>query len=373
MPQFNKILKAFSIGLLIVVPLIYILERIGFIILPEDRPIETAIFGCVWWIIISVMIYHISFFKKHKVILLKLLALLISFIVLLIIDERINYPDNPISLLILLFFWVGLAHILFPKFVEKHGKIIIGYYVFILTIFSYFRFFQHETELYSTLKHDLFIPLMILPLPVLIGLWIYEQYKWIKSLQNEKSKAELALLKAQVNPHFFFNTLNNLYSLTVQNSDQAPEVILKLSDMMRYTIYEGKKELVTLKEEVAYLQNYIDLHKIRHHKNVVINFTHTIESDVKVAPLLFIILLENAFKHGVETLTEDAYIQIDLQSKDQAVLFSIENNFDDTDHNTVKGIGLENLQHRLDLLYPNKHRLSIHKTNATFKAVLQLN
>ncbi|CAL2093085.1 sensor histidine kinase [Tenacibaculum sp. 190524A02b] len=373
MPQFNKILKVFSIGLVIVVPLIYILEHIEFIILPKDHPIETTIFGGVWWGIISVMVYHISFLKKHKIILLKLLALLISFIVLLIIDERINYPDNPLSLVILLFIWLGIAHLLLPKFVQKYGKTIVAYYISLLLLFSYFRFFQHETELYSKLKHELFIPLLIIPIPILIGLWLYEQYKWIKSLQNEKSKAELALLKAQVNPHFFFNTLNNLYSLTVQNSHQAPEVILKLSDMMRYTIYEGKKELVSLKEEVAYLQNYIDLHKIRHHKNVVVNFAHTIESDVKVAPLLFIILLENAFKHGVEALTEDAYIQIDLQGKDKEVLFSIDNNFDDTDNNTSKGIGLENLQHRLDLLYPNKHLLTIHKTNATFKAVLQLN
>ena len=96
--------------------------------------------------------------------------------------------------------------------------------------------------------------------------WLFQQWKWLKTLESKKSKAELSLLKSQINPHFFFNTLNNLYGLTVEKSDDAPNVVLKLSDMMRYTIYMGKEDLVPLKDEVDYLQNYIELHKIRYQK-----------------------------------------------------------------------------------------------------------
>ena len=108
-----------------------------------------------------------------------------------------------------------------------------------------------------------------------------------------KSKTELSLLRTQINPHFFFNTLNNLYALTVKNSKQAPDVILKLSDMMRYTIYEGEKETVKLVDEIEYLNNYIELHKIRYKKNVKITFEHQIDTSLSIAPLLFIIFTLN--------------------------------------------------------------------------------
>ena len=123
-----------------------------------------------------------------------------------------------------------------------------------------------------------------------------KQIKFILTLKNEKAKAELALLKSQINPHFLFNSLNNLYGLTIEKSDDAPTVVLKLSDMLRYTIYEGQENIVPLKEEVNYLQNYIELHKIRHQKSVDIVFDYEIDESIRVAPLLFIILLENAFK-----------------------------------------------------------------------------
>ena len=100
-------------------------------------------------------------------------------------------------------------------------------------------------------------------------------------MKIEKGKAELELLKSQINPHFLFNTLNNLYGLIVEKSDEAPEVVLKLSDMLRYTIYEGKEEFVFLKNEIVYLENYIALHKIRYQKNVDIFFNHKTEKDLK--------------------------------------------------------------------------------------------
>ena len=205
-------------------------------------------------------------------------------------------------------------------------------------------------------------------------LWFYEQWKWFRTLKAEKAEAELALLRSQVNPHFFFNTLNNLYSLVVHQSEKAPEVILKLSDMMRYTIYEGKKDKVSLKEEIEYLQGYIDLHKIRYQKEVDIRFETSEESELQIAPLLFIVPLENAFKHGVESLREGAYIHASVKTdiQNEKLVFEISNNFEEKESESKKGIGLENLRQRLELLYPEQHQLDIVKEEGVFTVTLQL-
>jgi len=220
------------------------------------------------------------------------------------------------------------------------------------------------------------IALIYFPIMFLLAAgWIFKQIKSIITLKNEKSKAELALLKSQINPHFLFNTLNNLYGLTVEKSDDAPEVVLKLSDMLSYTIYEGKENMVPLKNEISYLENYIALHKIRYHNNLDIIFNSQITGSFKIAPLLFIILLENAFKHGVERLTEKSYIHIDLKAENDTVIFNIENNFELNDTPIKargKGIGLENLKERLKIIYPKTSSLEIEQTDSVYKATLKI-
>jgi len=208
---------------------------------------------------------------------------------------------------------------------------------------------------------------------IILGLfWFIEQVISLFRLKNEKAKAELLHLKSQVNPHFFFNTLNNLYGLVGADTKKAQELILKLSDMMRYSIYEGEKEVVTLKAEVDYLKNYIELHKMRYHKEIDVKVEVQIEDDYKVMPLLFIILLENAFKHGIENLSKDAYVHINVNTKNNKVFFEIENNFDTTLPKEDKGIGLKNLKRRLELVYPKKHSLSFSTTENIYKAKLEL-
>lgn len=219
---------------------------------------------------------------------------------------------------------------------------------------------------------SIFQYLLILTIAYVIGSWLFNRYKEFKQLKNEKSKAELELLKSQINPHFFFNTLNNLYGLTVEKSDDAPDMILKLSEMMRYTIYDGKKDVVPLKDEIIYLENYIELHKIRYQKKVAITFDSQIKYNHKVAPLLFIILLENAFKHGIETLTNNAYIKLQIETTVDTIQFFIENNFEKTKKNTNSGIGLTNLKQRLKLIYPNKHRFNIEQTDTVHKVYLEI-
>ncbi len=209
----------------------------------------------------------------------------------------------------------------------------------------------------------------------LLGLglfWFIKRLISITKLKNEKAKTELMLLKSQVNPHFFFNMLNNLYGLIGKDAERAQELVLKLSDMMRYSIYEGEKDLVALKSEVDYLKNYIELHKMRYHKRIDIDFNIDIEEDYKVMPLLFIILLENAFKHGVERLRDNAYVRINIVTINREVQFSIENNFDNSEKNEVIGIGLKNLKQRLELVYPNRHKLLFSEDETSYKVQLIL-
>ncbi len=203
--------------------------------------------------------------------------------------------------------------------------------------------------------------------------WIFEKWQLIKQLRNENTNAELMLLKSQINPHFFFNTLNNLYGLTVEKSDKAPEVVLKISDMMRYTIYEGQKDKVALEDELDYLKTYIELHRIRYQKKVDIKFTHHIQDDgLLITPLLFVILLENAFKHGIESLTENAYAHLSLIAGNNKVVFAIENNYDPNEKKEHEGIGLKNLARRLELLYSERHALLVSNEASTYKVQLEI-
>lgn len=240
---------------------------------------------------------------------------------------------------------------------------------FIIIIFND-RFGDSDNEGYILFSFFYFLLLVFLLLR-----WIFKQIKLIIRLKNEKAKTELQHLKSQVNPHFFFNTLNNLYGLVGTDTKKAQDLILKLSDMMRYSIYEGERDFVTLKGEVDYLNNYLELHKMRYHKEIDIAFyTNIHNEDTKVMPLLFIMLLENAFKHGVENLRKDAYVSINLTSTEKEIYFEVVNNFDVSiqDKEDSKGIGLNNLKRRLELAYPNKHSLILGENENVYKAELVL-
>ncbi len=374
MIHFLKKYKAFGIGFLIVFAVILLLSYLNVLLLPDDAPIEIFVVFTFWWFIVSLVIHRLAYLKKIKITIYKIIGLFILIAITMFIDSYMNMPDNPISMILLLLFWIGFVHLLLPSFISKYWKIIVLYFSPIILYFIYIRLFSVDLEAYLKIKDNMHLLVLAVPVPIFLGLclWFFEQWKWLQNLKAEKSEAELALLRTQINPHFFFNTLNNLYALTVKNSKQAPEVILKLSDMMRYTIYEGEKESVALKDEIAYLKNYIELHKIRYRKTVDFQFHQNIEDSLQVAPLLFIILLENAFKHGVETLTEDAYIHIDIMEEEGNIIFTIENNFDYKEVSENKGIGLTNLKRRLALIYPNKHELIMDQQDMIYKTTLKI-
>lgn len=372
MMAFLKKYSGFLIGLAILLVLTQILSSLKLILIDPDEWLTNTLFFVFWWLVFSFPIYKYKYILQHKLVAYKVLGLSVCLILMVVIDSYFNIPDNPGTIFLLVTLWLGLFYLFIPKFFTKYQRYIIGVYAIILLYFFYVRLSAISFEDYVSNDKETAFALFFLPIPFLILVWVYDQWKWLKTLKADKSKAELELLKTQINPHFFFNTLNNLYSLTVKHSDKAPEVILKLSEMMRYTIYEGKKEFVPLREEVTYLENYIELHKIRYQKKVNIEFSHSIEQEVKVAPLLFIILLENALKHGVESLTDSAYVKIDLISSNRHIRFSIENNYEPLEINESKGIGLENLKRRLELIYPKTHELNIHKTASTFAVDLKI-
>lgn len=365
--------QAFVIGPAITYAMILFMEYIDLIRVPSGAWISNTLGFLFYAFFISLAIYK---YQQKGGSLLRVGA---GFSILVIVIFSIGYftsglMDNPLMILLMISFWLLLFYFILPGFFHKYRWLILGLYGGSALFFLYSRLFTGSFELYESTYKFWALSLFLLPIPILIGLWFFEQWKWFRTLKAEKASAELALLRSQVNPHFFFNTLNNLYSLVVHQSDKAPEVILKLSDMMRYTIYEGKKDKVPLKEEVDYLQRYIDLHKIRYQKEVDIRFEKPENAEVSVAPLLFIVPLENAFKHGVESLREGAYIYAALRlvPKEGKVVFEIQNNFDDQDDEGKQGIGLENLKKRLELLYPNRHKLDIVKEQGVFTVNLEL-
>jgi LytS/YehU family sensor histidine kinase len=189
--------------------------------------------------------------------------------------------------------------------------------------------------------------------------WLLER-KRNEELAKLQLSTELKFLKTQIQPHFFFNTLNNLYALTLKKSDNAPQLVVKLSDMMQYVLYEVNDSKVALLQEINHINNYIDIERLRFHDKVQasLNITGNIE-DVQVPPLLFLPFIENCFKHG---LTENSIleIEVDFTIENKYLHFNLTNTFNPNIQNTHKeksGIGLVNAQRRLNLLYFNNFKL----------------
>lgn len=203
---------------------------------------------------------------------------------------------------------------------------------------------------------------------------------WIRDQRNKTELAlrehqlELELLKTQLNPHFFFNTLNNIYSLVYKKSDNAPAAVMKLSEIMRYLIYESKSELVPLEKEVEQLENYIELEKLRIKDPDFINYK--IKGDIAshiIPPMLLITFAENAFKHGKRKVKSPG-INIEITAENDRLTYSVNNYLlkEPNNANVGEGLGMQNTRRRLELLYPEKHRLVIDSDNNMYEVRLEL-
>lgn len=214
----------------------------------------------------------------------------------------------------------------------------------------------------------------------IIGDWV-RHTREKQELETQTMQSELNFLKSQINPHFLFNTLNNLYALTLKKSDKAPEIVIKLSEMMRYMLYECNEKRVLLSKEVNYIKNYLELEMLRKSAGMQLDFQvegHI--TDQKIVPLMFVPFIENSFKHGLNSHIDKGYVHILLRVDKQYVDFSIENSKPDAkpgpetrlSRERSGGIGLVNVRRRLELLYPGRHELAIEETPNTYKVNMLL-
>jgi sensor histidine kinase YesM len=195
-----------------------------------------------------------------------------------------------------------------------------------------------------------------------------------EALMREKLESELKFLRNQTNPHFLFNTLNNIYALARKKSDQTPEVVMKLSKLLRFMLYESAKPSIKIGDEVKMLDDYIELEKLRYNGRLTVNFYREIDnSNEEISPLLLLPFVENAFKHGPGESHFDSSIHIELIVQDGRLTFTIENTKEKAESNGVKeNIGLKNVKRQLELMYPG-YRLQVSNEDALFTVSLSLN
>ncbi|SFH29834.1 sensor histidine kinase [Pedobacter insulae] len=193
-----------------------------------------------------------------------------------------------------------------------------------------------------------------------------------RNLESQKKDMELQFLKSQLNPHFLFNSLNNIYSLAYQKSDKTADAILKLSEIMRYMIYESNDSWVALSKEVEYVQSYIELQKLRFKDGAAVELTLNGEIDAQhIVPLILISFVENAFKHGVANDPQDP-IRINIIANQKILHFSITNKKSKTNKDAMGGVGLNNVERRLQLLYPDRYKLNIVNSATHYTSELML-
>ena len=203
-----------------------------------------------------------------------------------------------------------------------------------------------------------------------------ETDKKLAQMQQLQAFTELNALRGQINPHFLFNSLNSIYSLVLSHSEKAAGAVLRLSDILRYTIYDTRDDFVPLQKELTYLNDYIELQRFRSGPETMINFK--IEGETgsrKVAPLLFIPLVENAFKHGIKGDTENAFVDVDFSIKEDYLCLTVLNNRGVVAETVIAegtGVGLDNVCRRLELIYPGKHALDISSDENQFNVKLTI-
>jgi len=223
----------------------------------------------------------------------------------------------------------------------------------------------------------------VIKLPILFSIWAYVSLDWYTKSHEAQQKiakqksAQLNYLKSQINPHFLFNTLNSLYGLSLEKSGKVPNLILKLSDLMSYSLYQSNSDNIELQNEVDLIRNYISLEQVRFEDRLNVDFKIDPDMDLhqKLAPLLFVPLVENAFKHGAKESTSEAQIQFHLHKDQNHLCFTVKNSIPEDHPSVVKkegGLGLKNLRKRLEILYPEKYNLTTEKIENYYLAELKI-
>ena len=274
--------------------------------------------------------------------------------------KRILFYLLSLITIIILFAWINY------NFFDNWSAKVFPDYFFI----SYFTF--REIVLFFI------VYIIITMLLKLSKSWFLVSWLQKELLEKEKQKAEVELkaLKAQINPHFFFNTLNSIYSMALDKDDRLPGTVLQLSDLMRYFLYVSRDNFIPLEKDLTVVKEYIALQKLRSNAQLDIETKISGEiSDQQIAPLLLITFLENAFKHGAKGSSGNTFIKLDIKVEKNKLNFTVENSkgyIDEVKTGDHNGLGLENVKRQLELLYPGKHLLNIKDEQDRFVVALQL-
>ena len=336
--------------------------KIAFRRLTKDRIFQHILFWCLSFLILMNILKVSAEVKRIDLIYTTIFHIPIILIVYLNLNvlftlfwEKGRYFLYGISVLLLAALGSGFYIILFDSWIDYifTGYYFIAYYSF-WDILLYFAVYLFATSLFRLARG-----------------WFR-----LQEIEKEKTLSELKALKSQVNPHFLFNSLNSIYSLARKKSEEVPDKIIQLSDLMRHIIYDSNVDFISLEKEVEMVQNYIELQNLRTHENNKIEFETC--GDIKgkkIAPLIFLPFVENSFKHGLKGGAKNAYVKIKLEGTGKVINFEIENSKGtsiEVYNSKYKGIGIENVKRRLDLIYPNLHSLKISDNENTFKVLLQL-
>jgi len=340
----------------------------------------------LFWVVLSVFYDSVSSYLSNS-----------SFFETLLHDLFFFFPTDILGVYFTLYF-------LIPRFLLKRKYISFMIYFFIFFIvlmiavtmpLQYYGMYLGKLgtdklipSFFEYLKRSILIALTVKLMIIGIATTIKLAKIWFKSqkrqqsLLNEKleiklklKEAELKYLKSQINPHFLFNALNNLYSLTLEKSSKAPEIVLKISAMLDYVLYECNVPKIELSKEIDNIKDYIDLQKIRYDDKV--NIVIDIEgepSEIDIAPLLILPVIENAFKHGLDKNLGNGFVKININvSDDSKFNLTVTNSLNGEKNHTGDGIGLSNLRKRLELQYPQKFRLSAQIIDYQFITKLCIN
>jgi len=274
-----------------------------------------------------------------------------------------------------------LIGFLFWLIVSVIGTVFIHRIVLYEIIYSYAPQLNYDRSVFWDFKSITHSVIYIYPV-VTLAVIIYVVHEWFKKeklrleTQKEKLEAELKYLKNQINPHFLFNTINNIYSLVLEKSKKAPDALLKLSDMLNYLLYESNTDEIHLSKEIQNIQDYIELEKFRYGDKLEVIFNYEVRSsEIRIPPLLLLPFVENSFKHGAGESLKDSWIHINLNEENHHLTFKVENSIDENvaiKNEENGGIGLSNIKKRLELMFHNKHKLKTLKSSESFIIILQL-
>lgn len=313
-------------------------------------------------------------------------------------DEYRRYFINALVIVPITFLAsVFTVHVLFKKFYLKERKkefwigFVLSMVVFVLArrAFNYYYTYPLYYPIGQTTTSLLFLPKVLIEAVstyLIVGLYSmfyfvkawYEEQRVAQALKQEKTEAELNLLKSQVHPHFIFNTLNNIYSYAIQQNSKTPHLIHRLSSFLSYNLYDSKLHSIPLTKELEYIDSYIELERVRYGDklDVSVNVYDKVE-DFHISPLMLLPLVENCFKHGFSSsIPETCWIRIDITRQKEWLTIKIENSVgeqsEENNSGTKNGIGLENVRRRLEIIYPGSHEFRCRCERDSFLSILKL-